>query len=338
MNLSERELPVRRVVSLQAGFFLVVVAGGLLGTFASGLSITSPMELLLPRSITSVRFVESLLHPSVAQVQEVLGYESPRPSAPFPYTNVWGNIISLLLVWFIVAWGVHKSDRRWHFFCGVAVAVSAVPIIYSLNRGLWLGLFLSIVYVCVRLALLGRVRLLIGISLAAIMAALIFVVSPLFAVTQERFANPHSNETRGNTSTAALTAALSSPILGYGSTRAVVGSDQSIAIGRSPECPQCGNAAIGGAGQLWLLLIAQGFVGTVLYIGFFVNTIWIYCRDRNPMAIAGVLVMLLSLVYLPFYGTQGMPLALYMLAVAILWRQRHNDVIDPPLATQEATR
>ena len=202
------------------------------------------------------------------------------------------------------------------------IAVSLVPIIYSLNRGLWIGLFVSLLYVCVRAALRGRIGLLLAIGSTTGMAAVVFFVSPLYPIVQERLANPHSNEARANTSLAAVDAAMSSPILGYGSTRAVVGSDQSIAVGRSPECPQCGNAAIGGAGQLWLLLIAQGFVGTILYVGFFVRTIWIYRHDRSTVAVGGVLVLLLSLLYLPVYGSPGMPLVLYLLTVALLHRQR----------------
>ncbi len=324
LNLPARAISVARLVRLQAFFFIVVVAGGLIGTIAGDLAFTSPVELLLPRSITSARFAESLLHPSLAQVQDVLGYAAPRPAAPFAYTNIWGNVLSLVLVWFVIAWGVWGSTGR-RIVCGLVLALSFIPIIYSLNRGMWLGLFFAICYVCVRAALHGRVALLLGVSSGLIVAALVFLVSPLYGVVQERFANPHSNEARGNTSAAAVTAAMSSPILGYGSTRPVVGSDQSIAVGRSADCPQCGNAAIGGAGQLWLLLIAQGFVGAVLYIGFFVRTIVTYIRDTSAVAVGGVLVLLLSLLYLPFYGSAGMPLFFYLLAVAVLARQRDED-------------
>ena len=101
-----------------------------------------------------------------------------------------------------------------------------------------------------RSALHGRIQVLLGIGLAGFIITSLVLVSPLYAVIQERIANPHSNTARESTSSAAVTAALSSPVLGYGSTRALVGSAQSAAVGRSAECPQCGNAAIGGAGQL----------------------------------------------------------------------------------------
>jgi hypothetical protein len=321
INASESTLSTRRLVRMQAVFFVIVVLGGLLGTFFYNIAFTSPLAYVLPSSLTSHRFVSSLLHPSVAQLQGVLGFESPRPSAPFVYTNIWGNNLSLLMVWFVIAnWVWGGTGRR--LFCGVVLAVSSIPIIYSLNRGLWIGLGAAVLYLSVRSALQGRVRILVATVVVAGVALMGVVASPLYGVVQERLAHPHSNEARQNTSLAAVDAAVASPVLGFGSTRSVVGSAQTIAVGRSESCPQCGNAAIGGAGQMWLLLVAQGFLGLILYVGFFVRTLWTYRHDRSPVAMGATLVIGLGLLYLPVYGSVGTPLALYMIAVALLWRQR----------------
>lgn len=320
VNLPRSVISTRRLVIAHAWFFVVVVAGGLAGTFFPDVEIPSPLSLVIPGGN---RYVDNLLTPSLAQVQGVLGFESPRPSAPFVFTNIWGNNLSLLLVWFVIAtlvWG----RGRVRLAGGVVLALSVVPIIYSLNRGLWLGLLTALLYVAVRAALRGKVTVMIGVAAATALVAVVVVLSPLSGVITSRLDNPHSNSARENTSAAAVTAALSSPVLGYGSTRAVVGSAQSLAVGRSPSCPQCGNAAIGGAGQMWLLLVAQGFTGLVLYVGFFLRTVLIYWRDPGPVAAGGVLVILLGLLYTPVYGAVGMPLALYMLAVALLWRQRED--------------
>lgn len=324
INMPERELSTRRLVRMLGGFFVVVVVGGLAGTFLYNIQFTSPVELLLPKSLTSYRFVASSVHPAVAQVQGVLGYESPRPTAPFIYTNDWGNNFLLLAVWFVVANGLWGSLRR-RVFCVVVLAVSLVPIVYSINRGLWIGLLVAVAYVSVRSALHGRADIMVGFVLVTGVILIGIVVSPLSSVIQERLTHPHSNTARENTSVAAVRAAVSSPVLGYGSTRAVVGSAQSIAVGRSSACPQCGNAAIGGAGQLWLLLVAQGFLGTVLYVGFFVRTLWIYRRDRSAVPAAATLVIGLGLVYVTVYAAVGTALGLYMIAVALLWRHRRLD-------------
>lgn len=328
INLSEEDLPTRRLIRMQATFFVVVVIGGLAGTYFYDVELPSPLEVIAPSFVTSNPFASSLLHPTLAQVQGVLGYEAPRPSAPFEFTNTWGNCLSLLMVWFVVAtWARGGTKRR--VSCAVVLAVSAIPIIYSLNRGLWIALVVAVLYLCVRAALRGRVHMALGFACATAVAASVIVMSPLYGMIQERLANPHSNETRLNTNSAAVTAASSSPVLGYGSTRAMIGSAQTIAVGRSPSCPQCGNAQIGGAGQMSLLLVAQGFVGLILYVGFFVRTLWIYRHDRSTTGMAAFLVILLGLVYLPVYGAVGVPLTLNMIAVALLWRQRQAEAASP---------
>ncbi len=45
---------------------------------------------------------------------------------------------------------------------GVAIAI--VPIIYSLNRGLWIALIFALVYVAVRMAPQGRLAVLGGLG------------------------------------------------------------------------------------------------------------------------------------------------------------------------------
>lgn len=329
VNIPERILSVRTMVRDQGVFFLVAVVGGLVGTFFGHIQLTSPLAVIIPRGLKSHRFVDTLLHPAVAQVQQVLGYESPRPSAPFVFTNAWGNCTSMLMVWFVVGYWAWGGTRR-RMFCAAALAISLIPIVYSINRGLWIGLIMAVVFVCLRFAQLGRFRPVFGVAIGALVLGLVVASSPLYGVIEQRLAHPHSNRARESTSHDAVTAALSSPILGYGSTRTVAGSAQTIAAGRSSSCPQCGNAAIGGAGQLWLLLVAQGFTGALLFLGFFVRTLWTYRRDRSPVSIGGQLVVALCLLYTLVYVEVGTPLALTMVAVGLLYRQRQLDRRDLP--------
>src|SRR5207302_8110569 len=133
------------------------------------------------------------------------------------------------------------------------IAVSVIPVVYSQNRGMWLGLVIGIGYVAVRLALLRRYTILLGLAVAAGLAASLVVLSPLQQVVVARIATPHSNEVRGSLSLESIRVASTSPIIGYGSTRSTIGSDKSLSIGQSPGCPRCGNRVIGSTGQLWLL-------------------------------------------------------------------------------------
>jgi len=325
-NLTERELPRLRLVRQLSVLFIVVIVGGIVGTFFASFDFTSPLELLLPSSIAQNSFVQNLVHPSAAQLQEVLGYTAPRPSAPFGYTNTWGNCLSLLLGWFVIGWMVKGGRGR--RVLGVAIlVVAAVPVVYSLNRGLWIGLGLSALYAAVRLALRGKVAAIAAMALAVMVTIVLFLASPLTTIVQGRLDNPKSNSIREFTTEATLEAASYSPLLGFGSTRAASGSSQSIAVGKSADCQRCGNPTIGSNGQLWLLLIAQGFVGAALYIAFFVRSAWAYRRDTSSIGAAGLLACVLPLFYMFVYNALVMPLLIALLSVGMLWRNDQERAV-----------
>ena len=160
-NLRESELPRLRTIRMLGIFFLVAVAGGWLGTLFPYFQFSSPLELLLPGGMRSNLYVQSLVHPAAAQVQDVLGYDAPRPKAPFDYTNSWGNNVVVLGIWFLVGWMVHGGTVR-RIAAGVLVCLAAVPVIYSLNRGVWMGIGVAVAYVAIRMALRGKPIVLFG--------------------------------------------------------------------------------------------------------------------------------------------------------------------------------
>jgi len=332
-NLTEEELPRRRLVGMLGVTFCWTVAGGLLGVLAPYFEFTSPVELLLPESVRFNAHVQSLVHPASSQVQDVLGYPTPRPKAPFEYTNAWGNMLSVLGLWFVVAvWGRRGPYRK---LLGAAVLAAAVVVgVYSLNRGLWIGVGLSLGYVAVRLAMRGRVAVLVSTAVALALAAVLVAASPLGGLVKERLDNPHSNGTRTTLSAQAFEAAVTSPVIGYGTTRNAQGSRQSIAIGKSSDCPQCGNFAIGSNGQLWLLLISHGFAGVALYAGFFLYGIWRYRHDSSAIGIVGSLVLCLALFYGLFYNASPSPLTFYLLSMALLWRNAQQAEAAPSVPRQ----
>jgi hypothetical protein len=69
-----------------------------------------------------------------------------------------------------------------------------------------------------------------------------------------------------------------------------------------------------------LLLICNGWVGTAFFLSFFGYLGWRYRRDKTPYGMAGVLVILLSFLYMFAYTAVTAPLEFTMLAVALLWR------------------
>ncbi|MFC7718929.1 hypothetical protein [Nonomuraea recticatena] len=102
-----------------------------------------------------------------------------------------------------------------------------------------------------------------------------------------------------------------------------MGNHRTITTGKTDWCTECGHPPLGSDGQLWHLIITQGFVGAALYVAFFVGAIRRHWPDRSPIGLAGVLVMLLVLLYMFVYDGLVTPLSLYLISFALLWRNAH---------------
>lgn len=319
-NLARTVVPQRKLVRLLAWLFVVTVAGGLLGTFAGHFAFTSPVELLLPPGVRAKGFIQSLVHPYAAQVMDLLGDPRPRPAAPWGYTNTWGNNFCLLVVWFTAAvWG-RATRKRTKALAIATLAVSAIPVVYSLNRGLWIGLGVTLVFVAVRLAFMGRFGMLLAAAGAGTVLVGALAVTPLGDVVDKRLENGKSNGVRMYLTERALDGFIQSPIVGFGSTRNTLGGRQSIAVGESAGCERCGNFTVGGNGQLWQLLFAHGGVGTAAYLGFFGYALWRFRRDRSPAGIAAQAAIVGSFCAMFWYNALVTPLAFTFLSYAVLWR------------------
>ncbi|QBI55816.1 O-antigen ligase family protein [Streptomonospora litoralis] len=348
-NSSRRELGDLAVARALGWLCLATVAGGLLGMAAPHFEFTSPVEMVLPAGLAADPYVRDLIHPAAAQIMDVLGYEAPRPKAPWEYTNTWGNMLSLLLLWLVAGWMTTpaasagtafrdagrprpRAERRRAWIAGAAIVLAAAPVVYSLNRAVWVGLVLTLLFVLVQLLRRGRVAAVAAVGCAASAALVAALLSPLMDVVQERMDNPHSDDGRAATSIAAVEAANTSPVLGWGTTRDMVGSSQSIAIGPSPECPRCGNHTIGNNGQFWLLLVANGWIGTGLFLAFFGQALWRYRRDLTLIGSAALLSVLLLFWYMFFYVALTAPLAVSMIGVAVLWRRATDPGAAPAVS------
>ncbi len=327
-NLTEAELPRRRLVKLLGWLFVVTVAGGLLGMVAGRFEFTSPVEWLLPSGIRNKGFVQSLVHPYAAQIMDLVGGAKPRPAAPWGYTNTWGNNFCLLAGWLVVAaWSSGRTRAK--VFALLCLAVSIVPAVVSLNRGLWIGLVVLVVYVSARYILLGKLWIIGALAVAAAALAVALVASPLGDVVGARLDNGKSNGVRSFLIERALDGAADSPVIGYGSTRNTIGGRNSITVGESAGCERCGNFTVGGNGQLWQLIYAHGAVGTVGYLGFFAYGLWRFRRDRSAVGIAGSAAIVTSFSAMLWYNSLATPLAFMVLAYALLWRNSREGNDEP---------
>ena len=328
-NLREDEVPLLRIVRWLGVLFIATLAGGYIGLLLPRLEWTSLVQLLLPGPLAARRGLVSMVHPQVAQVQDVIGTANARPNAPFEFTNAWGNNLSILVIWFVIGYVLYaRGSRRW--LAVAAIGASIIPVVYSLNRGLWLGLAIAIVYLVVRLALAGRPWVL-GVLGALVVGGMVVIsVTPLGNVIQDRAGAGHSDQVRGSLAQQAFEGAKASPILGFGGTRETVGSDDSIAIGSTPECPRCGNRTIGSTGHVWNVMFAQGFVGLLFFVGFFVATALHYRRDRTPIGYAGQAIVVVQLFYMFFYVGISSTLSLLLITVALLWRHQQSQQQGQP--------
>jgi hypothetical protein len=318
-NLTERELPRRRLVRLLAAMFVLTVLGGLLGMVAGTFEFTSPVEWLLPHGIRSKGFVRSLVHPYAAQIMDIVGGEKPRPAAPWGYTNTWGNNFCLLVPWLLVA-ATATASRGRRNLAWICLLVSVVPAVVSLNRGLWIGLGVIVAYASIRYVLAGKLWILGALALATAAISVTLATTPLGGTVQARLDNGKSNGVRSFLIERAMNGFAESPVIGYGGTRNTLGGRNSITVGESAECERCGNFTIGGNGQLWQLLYAHGAVGTAGYLGFFAYGLWRFRRDRSPVGVAGSAALVSSFSAMLWYNSLVTPLAFMVLAYALLWR------------------
>lgn len=339
-NLRESQLPTRWLYQLLGYMFVVTTVGGLVGVLAPYVEFTSPLEMLLPRGLRSNGLVQAIAHPAVADIQNVLGRLQARPKAPFPFANSWGSNLSLYLPFFLAAW-FGAGRRRWQPVVAPFVLVAAlVPVVYSLNRGLWISLAIGVAGLLLLQLRRGRPTTLLATAALLVVAGLIFLSSPLGTVFTDRLDNQHSNDRRSELISRTVSGTVEgSPVVGFGSTRDVQGGFSSIAGADTPDCSACGVPPLGTQGHLWGVLFGQGLVGAALFVAFFavvVSRCW-RCRTRTETVCTFVMVFFGFQVLV--YDTLGMPLLTVMIAAGLVAREqlaagtrRSSQLVMPALA------
>lgn len=334
-STSAKTLPDRTVHRVLALVFGVAVVGGILGLLVPELAVTTLSERLLPSGLRANSFVASLVSAEASDVQTVLGDPEPRPKAPFPFTNTWGSVISLTVVFFLAL--VRSSAPRLRWLATPVLAVAAVPVVISLNRGLWLALAAGALGLLVLLALRRRTGALLGLVAVVLLCGAVLTETPLGDTIGARLDNPHSNERRSQLLVATVDSMTEgSPLVGYGGTRDVEGSFASIAGGATPECPACGVPPLGTQGQLWLVLFSQGWLGALFFVGFFVLSLRRTWRCRTPNQTVATFVLAIFLLQLTVYDTLGMPMLVVMVALGLTVREGATVAWRPPVRKRDA--
>lgn len=322
-NTPARLVPDRLLHRVFGSVFVVAVAGGLIGVLLPDLAITTLAERVLPGGLRSNEFVRTLVSAEFADVQKVLGDEGARPKAPFPYTNTWGSVMALSLVYFFAA--AARGQRRWRLAVLPVLAVAVVPVVLSLNRGLWLALIAAAAGVLVLAALRRHTLALAGLIGVLVFLGVAITATPLGETVFSRIDHPHSNDRRSQLIVATIVSMTEgSPAVGYGSTRDAAGTFTSIAGGATADCAACGVPPLGTQGQLWLVLFSQGWVGAAFFLTFFVLALARTVRCQTVNATVATFVVGIFLLQLTVYDTLGLPMMLVMAAVGLAWREREE--------------
>src|SRR4051812_11051140 len=223
-NARER-LRAQRVFGLLTSLWLVTVIGGYLGVFDPSGLVKTPMayvvqvvKVVVPASATLLNN-ELITHMVVRRFSQFNAGSffalSPRPAAPFRFTNNWGNVYSVLLP-IVVAYALQLRGRR-RLFLLIALPLSAVPAFLTLNRGMFLGIGLAMVYVAWRLMLMRRPAAVAWIGIAAIVGVVLFNVLPVQERLNARLGfEGSSTSTRASLYQQSIDSVPASPFFGFG--------------------------------------------------------------------------------------------------------------------------
>ena len=316
-----KELPLIRVSRTLAWMFIATAVGGWLGILVPHLEFSSLVEQVLPHGVTDSAFVSFLVHPEVVQLYAGAATDTARPSAPFPYSNIWGLNFACFLPFFVHAW--MGKDAGWRrFLAPLILLVALVPAVQSLNRGLWIALLTGALIVAVRSAMAGRIRLLVVGVVGILLFTMVLVVTPLGDLITTRIDNPTSNDTRTSLGVATVESVVEgSPFVGFGTTRNVQGTFTSIAGGATADCPQCEPPALGTQGHLWLVIFSQGVIGLIFYLSFYLRLLWRVRKIQSDAVTVGMVALSAHLVTMFVYDSIGMSMIAVAAGAAYLWRE-----------------
>jgi polysaccharide biosynthesis protein PslJ len=309
LNVPRQLLPSHNIVKVMAAFWVVTVAGGLLGTVLPAFTFTTPAELVLPAALLEDGFVQDMVQASTSSATPFAAYPIHRPKAPFPYTNMWASVFSLTLPFAIAA--LRTVRRRWRTFLIATMVASAVPFVFSLSRGAWVSVGLAGVYALFRVMGRGKARILLGILLGFLVLGFLLSFTPLGEIIQVRLDAGYSDEGRLTLYRESLRLTGESPGFGFGVPQDI------------PGLPSAGTH-----GQFWTVIVSHGIPGALLFVAWLT---WAWFRSgrhlwRGVPRSASLrfwthLVITVALGQLLVYSLLPWGMPVVMLAAGLFWRE-----------------
>jgi O-antigen ligase len=246
-----------------------------------------------------------------------------QPGLAFSYVLFW---------WSLLAAGSARPGRRTLMW--VLASTSAINVLLSFNRNMWLGVVLGFGLVLILSGTQVRHRLLTALALALTAALLMFslvgtsrdaqslepiVERAASVVTPQQLGEESSLRDRAEETAQAWRTIQQHPVFGVGA-----GADFGVRFNHDE-----GNGVWVNTVQrflhdqwLWLLLIggAPALLAYLAFVGVILSCAW-SPRTRTPSQIAlgvGIAMVMVSALVMPYLGVQEFCLALGVVAAAVL--------------------
>ena len=283
-------------------FWLAMVALGWLGVLMPRFTMTTPVEMLLPGSISGDRIVQALTH--VHATEFVATSKNPyfRTAAPYPYTNNWGTGFAILVPC-VVAYLTSVREGLLRKVLIFSLPLALIPAFLTLNRGMFIGLGAGLVYLGLRALLRGDVRVIASIVGVAVLAWVATLVVPVTDLINNRVQNTDSTRDRADLYWQTVDAVARSPLLGYGGPRMV---DTTHAT-----------EPLGTQGQVWMMMYSHGIPALLVFLLLFVV---IARRLSAAVSAPGKwlsIIPVIALVITPFYGFTDMNMSVMFFGIAL---------------------
>lgn len=287
-NVVRDGTPWHRLLRPLGMFWLSLVALGWLGVLLPpAFALTTPLELLLPQGLADTRYLQTLVH--VRTNESNLLSTSPiyRTAAPYPYTNNWGSAYALLLPC-VLAYLTSVRSGAFRIVLLVSLPLSVVPAFMTLNRGMFLGLGIGMVYLAGRALLRGSARPIASIAVLFVLFWLFSLVVPIQERIADRVSTTDTNVDRLDLYEHTWHAVLRSPLLGYGSPNSV---DTTLAA-----------EPLGTQGMLWNVMYSHGLPALIVFLLWM---LFVARRLASAVSPAGQwlsTVPVIALAVIPVYG------------------------------------
>ncbi|WFE66673.1 hypothetical protein [Micromonospora sp. WMMD714] len=286
-NLVRDGVPWAQVLRPLGWYWLGVVALGWLAVLAPRFQLTTPVELLLPGSMSGERFIQALTHVRANEFNPVSRAPIYRTAAPYPYTNNWGTAYALLVPC-VLAYLTSVRTGKFRVALLVSLPLSMVPAFMTLNRGMFLGLGAGLTYLGLRALVRGNAKLIASIGGLVLLVWVVSLVVPVQELIDNRVSSTDTNVDRMDLYVRTLQAVERSPLLGYGAPNSV---DTTLA-----EEP------LGTQGMIWQVLYSHGVPALVAFLAWLVLIAKRLAGAVSPAGQWLSTIPVIALVVIPVYA------------------------------------